>query len=278
MIAEKWLRPTAWSASGRPTATATTSCSTPTRRARSGSPAAHAAPADGPRRRRDRANVALADFVAPKGTGIADYVGGFAVTAGIGEEEVAERFERANDDYSEILAKALADRLAEAFAEALHARCAASSGAMRRTRSSATTQLIAEAYPGIRPAPGYPAQPDHTEKGTLFACSTPRRRPGIKLTESYAMWPGRRGVRLLFRPPREPLFRRRQDRAATRSRTMPRARAGPAEAERWLAPILNYDPGASPRRRPSAGQAKPLRPSKTECCEGTARRPRSSRG
>ena len=120
------------------------------------------------RERAASANLALADFVAPKETGLADYVGGFAVTAGIGEEDVARRFERANDDYSKIMVKALADRLAEAFAEALHAKVRRELWGYAPDEKLSNEQLIAEDYAGIRPAPGYPAQPDHTEKGTLF--------------------------------------------------------------------------------------------------------------
>src|SRR5690606_7307850 len=118
-------------------------------------------------KRDGRPNVAMSDFVAPVESGKQDYVGGFVVTAGIGEVAIAERFERANDDYSAILVKALADRFAEAFEE-----------------------LIGEPYKGIRPAPGYPAQPDHTEKSTLFRLLDATSKTGVELTESYAMWPG----------------------------------------------------------------------------------------
>ncbi len=134
-------------------------------------------------------NLALADFIAPKDTGIADYIGGFAVTAGIGEEDVARRFERANDDYSKIMVKALADRLAEAFAEALHAKVRRELWAYAPGEKLSNEQLIAEDYAGIRPAPGYPAQPDHTEKRTLFDLLAAEQATGLKLTESYAMWP-----------------------------------------------------------------------------------------
>ena len=161
---------------------------------------------------RDDANLALADFVAPKETGLADYVGGFAVTAGIGEEDVARRFERANDDYSKIMVKALADRLAEAFAEALHEKVRRELWAYAPGEKLTNEQLIAEDYAGIRPAPGYPAQPDHTEKRTLFTLLDAEKATGVKLTESYRHVAGRRRLGTLFLPSREPLFRGRQDR------------------------------------------------------------------
>ena len=116
--------------------------------------------------RSGRSNVALADFIAPKGA--PDYIGGFVVTAGIGKDDVADRFKRANDDYSSIMVKALADRLAEAFAERLHQRVRKEFWAYDSAETLTNADLIAEKYRGIRPAPGYPAQPDHTEKGTLF--------------------------------------------------------------------------------------------------------------
>ena len=159
-----------------------------------------------------RANLALADFVAPKETGLADYVGGFAVTAGIGEEDVARRFERANDDYSKIMVKALADRLAEAFAEALHAKVRRELWGYAPGEKLSNEQLIAEEYAGIRPAPGYPAQPDHTEKGTLFRLLDAEKATGLKLTESYAMWPAAAVSGLLFLASRSGLFWRGQDR------------------------------------------------------------------
>ena len=187
-------------------------------------------------------NIALADYVAPKDTGLADYVGGFAVTAGIGEEEVARRFERANDDYSKIMVKALADRLAEAFAEALHKKVRKELWAYAPQEGLTNEELIAEQYAGIRPAPGYPAQPDHTEKRTLFDLLGAERATGIKLTESYAMWPAAAVSGLYFSHPESRYFGvgkigRDQiaDYAARKGWTV-------EEAERWLAPILNYDP------------------------------------
>ena len=189
-----------------------------------------------------RANLALADFVAPKETGFADYVGSFAVTAGIGEEEVARRFERANDDYSKIMIKALADRLAEAFAEALHEKVRRELWAYAPGEKLSNEQLIAEDYAGIRPAPGYPAQPDHTEKGTLFALLNAEKAAGIKLTESYAMWPAAAVSGLYFSHPESRYFgvgKIGRDQVADYA-----GRKGWSieETERWLGTILNYDP------------------------------------
>ncbi len=186
--------------------------------------------------------MALADFVAPRESGRADYVGGFAVTAGIGEEAVAERFARANDDYSKILSQALADRLAEAFAERMHQRVRRELWAYAPDETLTSAELIAEKYRGIRPAPGYPAQPDHTEKATLFDLLDAEAATGIKLTESFAMWPASSVSGLYFSHPESHYFGvgrierdQVEDYAARKSWTV-------AEAERWLAPILNYAP------------------------------------
>jgi 5-methyltetrahydrofolate--homocysteine methyltransferase len=189
-----------------------------------------------------RANLALADFVAPKETGIADYVGGFTVTAGVGAEDVALRFEHANDDYSKIMIKALADRLAEAFAEALHEKVRRELWAYAPDEKLSNEQLIAEDYAGIRPAPGYPAQPDHTEKRTLFALLDAEKAVGVKLTESYAMWPAAAVSGLYFSHPESRYFgvgKIGRDQVADYA-----GRKGWSieEAERWLGPILNYDP------------------------------------
>ncbi len=157
-------------------------------------------------RREGRANVALADFVAPRASGLADYIGAFAVTAGIGEETVVERFKRANDDYSAIMAKALADRLAEALAERLHQRVRKEFWAYAPEETLANSELIAEKYRGIRPAPGYPAQPEHSEKATLFKLLDGEREIGVKLTESFAMWPGASVCGLYFSHPQSYYF------------------------------------------------------------------------
>ncbi len=194
-----------------------------------------------------RANTALADFVAPRETGLQDFIGGFCVTAGIGEEAVAARFERANDDYSKILVKALADRLAEAFAERMHERVRREFWGYAADESLTPGELIAEQYRGIRPAPGYPAQPDHTEKATLFALLDAEAAAGVRLTESYAMMPAAAVSGLYFAHPESHYFgvgKIEEDQAADYA-----ARKGWSleEAERWLAPILNYEP----RKRPS---------------------------
>jgi 5-methyltetrahydrofolate--homocysteine methyltransferase len=189
-----------------------------------------------------RTNLALADFVAPKDTGLADYVGGFAVTAGIGEEDVARRFERANDDYSKIMVKALADRLAEAFAEALHQKVRRELWGYAPNENLSNQDLIAEEFAGIRPAPGYPAQPDHTEKRTLFTLLDAENEIGVKLTESCAMWPAAAVSGFYFSHPESRYFGvgkigrdQVEDYAARKGWSV-------EEAERWLGPILNYDP------------------------------------
>jgi 5-methyltetrahydrofolate--homocysteine methyltransferase len=190
---------------------------------------------------RDRAHTALADFVAPKETGLADYVGGFAVTSGIGEEESLHARIKDTDDYSRILFKALCDRLAEAFAERLHARVRREFWGYAVAETISNNDLIAEKYRGIRPAPGYPAQPDHTEKGTLWRLMDVQRQAGIELTESYAMWPGAAVSGIYLAHPDSHYFgvgkvERDQvaDYAARKGWTI-------EETERWLAPVLNYD-------------------------------------
>ncbi len=197
-------------------------------------------------RREGRANVALADFIAPKESGRQDYIGAFTVTAGIGEDVIADRFKHANDDYSSIMVKALADRLAEAFAERMHQRVRKEFWGYAGDETFATRELIEEKYRGIRPAPGYPAQPDHTEKATLFRLIE-AERVGVKLTESFAMWPGASVCGLYFSHPEAHYFGvgkierdQVEDYAARKGWTV-------REAERWLAPVLNYDPLALAR-------------------------------
>jgi 5-methyltetrahydrofolate--homocysteine methyltransferase len=194
-------------------------------------------------RRDGRPNLALADFVAPHGAG-ADYIGGFVVTAGIEEEKISERFSRANDDYRSIMVKALADRFAEAFAERMHERVRKEFWAYAADEAFAPEQLLSEDYRGIRPAPGYPAQPDHTEKATLFELLQAERRVGVKLTESFAMWPGSSVSGLYFAHQAAHYFGvakverdQVEDYAVRKGMEI-------AEVERWLAPILNYDPAA----------------------------------
>ncbi|MGE0061800.1 MAG: methionine synthase [Xanthobacteraceae bacterium] len=193
-------------------------------------------------KREGRFNVALSDFIAPHDTGVADYIGGFAVTAGIGEDVIADRFKRANDDYSAILCKALADRLAEAFAERMHQRVRKEFWGYEPNEKLSNAELIAEEYRGIRPAPGYPAQPDHTEKQTLFRLLDAENAAGIALTDSFAIWPGASVSGLYFAHPRSHYFgigKIERDQVEDYAR-----RKGWAveDAERWLAPILNYMP------------------------------------
>ncbi len=193
---------------------------------------------------RKRAHSALSDFIAPQETGLADYVGGFAVTTGIGEEEsVASRI-ASTDDYGRIILKALADRLAEAFAERLHERVRKELWGYAGAETFTNEDLIAEKYRGIRPAPGYPAQPDHTEKATLWELMDVKENTGIALTESYAMWPGASVSGLYLSHPDSHYFgvgKIERDQVADYA-----ARKGWSveEAERWLAPVLNYDPHA----------------------------------
>src|ERR1700744_2489629 len=193
-------------------------------------------------KREGRFNSALSDFIAPASSGVPDYIGGFVVTAGIGEDVIADRFKNANDDYSSILCKALADRLAEAFAERMHARVRREFWGYAPDERLTPDELILEQYAGIRPAPGYPAQPDHTEKATLFALLDAEKNAGVKLTESYAMWPGSSVSGLYFSHPESFYFGvgkierdQVEDYAARKDMTV-------AETERWLAPILNYIP------------------------------------
>src|SRR6185369_11539992 len=133
-------------------------------------------------KREGRFNSALSDFIAPKSSGVADYIGGFVVTAGIGEDAVADRFKNANDDYSSILCKALADRLAEAFAERMHQRVRKEFWGYAPDETLPPDELILEKYQGIRPAPFYPTHTDHTEKKTLFALLNAEKNSGVTLT------------------------------------------------------------------------------------------------
>ena len=185
-------------------------------------------------------NVALADFVAPEG--VPDYLGAFVVTAGIEEVAIAERFERANDDYSSILVKALADRFAEAFAERLHERVRREYWGYAADETFTPEELAAEPYRGIRPAPGYPAQPDHTEKATLFRLLDAERTTGVTLTESYAMWPGSSVSGLYFSHPESYYFGVAQVERDQVEDYARRKAMSVEEVERWLAPVLNYTP------------------------------------
>jgi 5-methyltetrahydrofolate--homocysteine methyltransferase len=193
-------------------------------------------------KRDGRPNFCLSDFVAPVETGRPDYVGGFVVTAGIEEVRIAERFERANDDYRSILVKALADRLAEAFAERMHERVRKEFWGYAPDENLTNEERIREDYRGIRPAPGYPAQPDHTEKATLFSLLDAERRIGVRLTESYAMWPGSSVSGLYLAHPEAHYFGVAKVERDQAEDYAARKGMGVAEVERWLGPILNYDP------------------------------------
>ncbi len=184
---------------------------------------------------------ALSDFVAPAGSGRHDYIGAFAVTTGHGCDELAKKFDADLDDYNSIMAKALADRLAEAFAEFLHAQAREDWGYGREEQLS-TDDLIEEKYRGIRPAPGYPACPDHTEKRTVFDLLDAESATGIQLTESFAMWPAASVSGLYFAHPEARYFavdRITRDQAESYAlrKQMPLA-----EIEKWLAPNLGYEP------------------------------------
>ena len=186
-------------------------------------------------------NYCLSDFVAPVDSGVQDYIGGFAVTAGIGIEEHIARFEASHDDYSSIMLKALADRLAEAFAERLHQRMRTEFWGYANEDHLSNEDLITEKYRGIRPAPGYPACPDHTEKAALFELLDASRTTGISLTESFAMYPTAAVSGWYFAHPQSRYFglgKIEKDQVAEYS-----TRKGMAldEAERWLSPILAYD-------------------------------------
>jgi 5-methyltetrahydrofolate--homocysteine methyltransferase len=190
----------------------------------------------------NQAQSCLADFVAPLGSGRADYVGAFAVTAGIGIEEHVARFEAAHDDYSSIMLKALADRLAEALAERLHERVRRELWGYAATEQLDAAGLIREDYQGIRPAPGYPACPEHTEKATLWRLLDPEQNAGIRLTESFAMLPTAAVSGFYFSHPAAHYFGVGQiDRDQVASYAQ-RKGWTLAEAERWLAPNLGYDP------------------------------------
>ncbi|PAW80511.1 MAG: methionine synthase [Pedosphaera sp. Tous-C6FEB] len=195
-------------------------------------------------------NWCLADFIAPKersavsGQLSADYLGAFAVTAGVETKALADAYKAAHDDYNAIMIEAIADRLAEAFAEFLHKRTRDEWG-FGKNENLTTQQLIDEAYRGIRPAPGYPACPDHTEKGTLWSLLDVEKNAGISLTESFAMWPGASVSGFYFGHPDSKYFAvgkldRDQLADLAQRKSMPLA-----EAERWLGPWLNYDPVAA---------------------------------
>jgi 5-methyltetrahydrofolate--homocysteine methyltransferase len=187
------------------------------------------------------ANFCLADFVAPKSSGHHDYIGAFAVSAGFGTEEICKKFERDHDDYNSIMTKALADRLAEAFAEFVHKRVREEWG-FGKGENLTNEDLIREKYRGIRPAAGYPASPDHTEKWTLWELLGVEKNAGIKLTESCAMWPGASVSGLYFGHPESKYFgvgKIGRDQILDYHR---RKGMSLQEVERWLGPYLDYEP------------------------------------
>ncbi|GER05811.1 hypothetical protein JCM17843_01210 [Kordiimonadales bacterium JCM 17843] len=192
-------------------------------------------------KRGDRANDCLADFIAPKHTGLADYMGGFAVTAGLGIENKLAQFKAAHDDYSAILLKALADRLAEAFAERLHERVRLDLWGYAADETLSNEDIIKERYRGIRPAPGYPACPDHSEKPALFDLLDTPEATGIHLTENFAMMPAASVSGYYLAHPDSHYFGigklgrdQVEDYAARRGVSM-------EQAEKWLSPNLGYE-------------------------------------
>jgi 5-methyltetrahydrofolate--homocysteine methyltransferase len=191
-----------------------------------------------------RPDNCLADFVAPRDAGVNDHIGLFAVTAGIGLEKLVSEFDKQNDDYQSIMAKALADRLAEAFAERMHERVRKELWGYAAHEALTNDDLVAEKYEGIRPAPGYPACPDHTEKRQLFDILKAEERAGITLTESFAMWPAASVSGFYFAHPKSHYFgvgRIGKDQVEDYAR---RRGMSLSEAERWLSPSLGYAPGA----------------------------------
>jgi 5-methyltetrahydrofolate--homocysteine methyltransferase len=189
-----------------------------------------------------RPNVCLSDFVAPNESGLSDHIGAFVVTAGVGLGELCASLEEKLDDYGSIMAKALADRLAEAFAERMHERVRQDLWGYEAGDGRSHVDLISENYSGIRPAPGYPACPDHTEKGTLFSLLDAERHTGVSLTESYAMSPAASVSGWYFAHPEAQYFglgRIGKDQVTDYAE---RKGMSMAEAERWLQPNLGYEP------------------------------------
>jgi 5-methyltetrahydrofolate--homocysteine methyltransferase len=183
----------------------------------------------------------LVDFIAPKETGMRDHIGGFAVTTGIGLKELCDRFRAENDDYNAIMAEAIADRLAEAFAECLHKRVRGEWG-YGRDEGLSNAELIQEKYRGIRPAAGYPACPDHTEKGPLWKLLDVQKNTGMLITESFAMWPGSSVSGLYFAHPQSRYFDLGKIERDQVVDYHVRKGMSVVEVERWLSPNLNYDP------------------------------------
>ncbi len=189
----------------------------------------------------DFANYCLADFVAPKSTGKADYLGAFAVTGGLEEDALAAAYDLQHDDYNKIMVKALADRLAEAFAEYLHERVRKVIWGFAPNENLSNDELIRERYQGIRPAPGYPACPDHTEKAAIWTLLGVEEQIGMTLTESYAMWPGAAVAGWYFSHPDSRYFAVAQIQRDQVEDYAARKGMSVSEVERWLAPHLGYD-------------------------------------
>ncbi len=189
----------------------------------------------------DFANYCLADFVAPKSSGKKDYMGAFAVTGGLEEDALAEAYDKQHDDYNKIMIKALSDRLAEAFAEYLHERVRKVYWGFAANENLSNDELIRENYQGIRPAPGYPACPEHTEKGQIWKLLDVETNTGMQLTESFAMWPGAAVSGWYFSHPDSKYFAVAQIQRDQVEDYAARKNMPIAEVERWLAPNLGYD-------------------------------------
>ncbi|WP_437614393.1 methionine synthase [Erwinia sp. V71] len=189
----------------------------------------------------DFANYCLADFVAPKASGKADYLGAFAVTGGLEEDALAEAYDAQHDDYNKIMVKAIADRLAEAFAEYLHERVRKVIWGYAANENLSNEELIRENYQGIRPAPGYPACPEHTEKAAIWQLLDVENNTGMKLTESFAMWPGAAVSGWYFSHPESKYFAVAQLQRDQIEDYAARKGMSVTEVERWLAPNLGYD-------------------------------------
>ena len=187
------------------------------------------------------ANYCLADFVAPKASGKADYLGAFAVTGGLEEDALAEAYERQHDDYNKIMVKAIADRLAEAFAEYLHERVRKVIWGYAAHENLSNEELVRENYQGIRPAPGYPACPEHTEKAIIWQLLDVEKHTGMQLTESFAMWPGASVSGWYFSHPESKYFAVAQIQRDQVEDYAARKGMAVSEVERWLAPNLGYD-------------------------------------
>ncbi len=188
-------------------------------------------------------HLSLADYIAPADSGCADYIGGFVVTSGIGADELAAEYESRGDDYNAIMVKALADRLAEAFAEHMHRRIRTEFWAYAPNEKLSNEEMIREQYTGIRPAPGYPACPDHTEKAVLFKLLDAEQNCGVSLTSSFAMWPAAAVSGWYFSHPESCYFNTGKIQKDQVQSLAERKGVTVTELERWLTPVLDYDPG-----------------------------------